>query len=148
VNGIKNQRQAVLDRTLSRSGLRMTRQRQTVYDTLMDQRDHPTADEVFSRVKRTMPTISLATVYNCLEKLVDCGLVRQVNRDRESTRYCANLKEHGHFYCRQCGSVHDIDLPSGQPADLGLALPEGFRVDQLDVNLRGVCPECGAKQQS
>ncbi len=142
------QQREFLDRALAESGLRMTRQRRTVYDTLMQKRDHPTADEVFSRVKKTMPTISLATVYNCLEKLVECGLVRQVNRDRESTRYCANLKEHGHFYCRECGSVHDIDLPSGRPSDLGLDLPRGFRVDHFDVNIRGVCPECGAKHQS
>ncbi len=125
----------------------MTRQRRIIYDALMAKRDHPTADEVFSRVKKTMPTISLATVYNSLEKLVECGLVRQVNRDRESTRFCPNLKEHGHFYCRECGSVHDIDLPSTRPSGLGLSLPPGFKVDHLDLNLLGTCPECGAKQQ-
>jgi len=143
----KNHRQDSLDRALAGSGFRMTRQRQTVYDSLMSRRDHPSADEVFSRVKKTMPTISLATVYNCLDKLVECGLVRQVNRDRDSTRYCANLREHGHFYCRECGSVHDIDLPSSRPSELGLAVPDGFTVDHLDVNLRGVCPECGAGHQ-
>src|SRR5207302_7887500 len=50
-------------------GLRMTDQRRAVYDALMGKRDHPTAVEVFMRVKTRMPTISLATVYNCLETL-------------------------------------------------------------------------------
>jgi len=147
LNATKKQRRSSLDRALAGSGLRMTRQRRIIYDALMAKRDHPTADEVFSRVKKTMPTISLATVYNSLEKLVECGLVRQVNRDRESTRFCPNLKEHGHFYCRECGSVHDIDLPSTRPSGLGLSLPPGFKVDHLDLNLLGTCPECGAKQQ-
>ena len=49
------------------SGLRMTRQRWEVYRLLMDQRDHPTANDVFMRIKDRLPNISLATVYNCLE---------------------------------------------------------------------------------
>ena len=58
--------------------LRLTRQRREVYDILMEQRDHPTATELFIKVKERVPTISLATVYNCLETLTGAGLVKQV----------------------------------------------------------------------
>src|SRR5687767_11509253 len=91
-------------------GLRMTEQRRVVYDAVMTQRDHPTAVEVFMRVKGKMPSISLATVYNCLETLSDCGLVRHVHHDREPSRYCANLQEHAHLFCEKCGSVTDLPL--------------------------------------
>ena len=57
-----------------------------------------------------MPTISLATVYNCLETLAETKLIRQVNFEREPTRYCPNLTKHAHFYCRESGEIVDVDL--------------------------------------
>lgn len=140
------QSNAVLDDALAESGLRMTRQRRLVYDALIAESDHPTAEELFSRVKKRMPTISLATVYNCLEKLVECGLIRQVNRDRDSTRYCGNLKPHAHFYCNACGKVIDIDLTRPELRRLHAAAGDGFHVEQFDVNFRGLCPKCRSEQ--
>ena len=67
---------------MGRDGLRLTPQRRHVYDVLMEKRGHPTATEVFLRVQKRMSTISLATVYNCLETMVDHGLVKAVHVDR------------------------------------------------------------------
>ena len=100
-----------LAQKLADSGLRATPQREVVYDVLLKKRNHPTADEVFARVKAERPTISLATVYNCLETLVQCDLVRAVNFERGPTRYCPNLRPHAHFHDEQSGKTHDIDLP-------------------------------------
>ena len=80
------------------------------YDVLLQKRDHPTVEEVFIRAKQGMPDISMATVYNCLDALVKCGLVRHVNLDRAATRYCPNMKEHCHFYCDECGGIFDVDF--------------------------------------
>ena len=86
-----------LNQRLATSGFRFTPQRQHVYDVLMQKRDHPTVEEVFIRAKTGMADISMATVYNCLDALVKCGLIRHVNLDRGATRYCPNMKEHCHF---------------------------------------------------
>lgn len=134
-----------LDEALAGNGLRMTRQRQMVYDVLMAERSHPTAEDVHRQVRKLMPTISLATVYNCLEALVECRLIRQVNRDRDSSRFCGNLSDHAHFHCNQCGSVHDIDLLESAITELAPQSATGFRVDQLEVNFRGLCPACQTK---
>jgi Fur family peroxide stress response transcriptional regulator len=123
------------------NGIRLTKQREEVFGILLQKRDHPTATEVFLRAKKHMPSISLATIYNCLEALVDCGLVKQVNLDRAPTRFCANLEEHSHFYCEGCGSVSDVVLSLNRAWDL----PPGFVVVQADVSLRGMCPKCSAK---
>lgn len=131
------------EETISHSGHRLTPQRREVYDVLLAERDHPTATEVFIRVKNRMPSISLATVYNCLETLVSCGLARQVNVEREATRYCANLEEHGHFICDQCGKVHDIPLASGKHLERAWALPQGLTVTHSEITLRGLCANCG-----
>ena len=116
---------ANLQEHLEKSGLRMTAQRQHVFGVLLEKRDHPTAEEVFIRAKKGMPDISMATVYNCLDALVSCHLVRQVNQDRTATRYCSNMREHHHFYCEECGGAYDIDLvPSAPPIEV--PLPAGL----------------------
>ena len=79
-----------LTEQLGATGLRLTPQRQKVYDVLVQKRDHPTAEEVFIRAKKAMPEISHATVYNCLDALVQCGMVRQVNLE-EHARLPAEL---------------------------------------------------------
>jgi Fe2+ or Zn2+ uptake regulation protein len=119
------------------SGLRMTRQRQEIYRTLMQERNHPTANDVFMRVKDRLPNISLATVYNCLEALVQHGIIRQVNFDRESSRYCPNLSEHGHFHDASTGIIHDVCFKSGINLADVLDLPPGAIIDGVEVTLRG-----------
>lgn len=118
-------------------GLRMTRQRQEVYDTLLAHRDHPTATDVFLRVKDRLPSISLATVYNCLELLVEHGLVRQVNFERESSRFCPNLEQHGHFHDRGTGTIHDVRFKPGVKLADVLDLPQGAVIQDIEINLRG-----------
>ena len=129
-----------LDKALAKSGLRSTRQREQVYGIIMGERDHPTAEEIFDRAKQDMPTISLATVYNCLDTLVDCGLVRQVNFERESSRFCPNLNEHAHFYCKSTGKVYDIDLTAQALHELQAVLPEGFEMETFELSFRGQVP--------
>ena len=119
------------------SGLRMTRQRQEVYRTLMQERNHPTANDVFMRVKDRLPHISLATVYNCLDALVQHGIIRQVNFERESSRYCPNLSELGHFHDEVTGVIHDIDFKPGTSLADVLNLPPGAVVDDVEITLRG-----------
>jgi len=118
----------------------MTRQRREVYRVLQEQRDHPTANDVFMRVKRTLPSISLATVYNCLEALVEHGLVRQVNFDRESSRFCPNIAEHGHFHDRRSGVIHDVHFKPGISLADVLDLPPGAVVSDIEITLRGELP--------
>lgn len=126
-----------LNQKLGESGLRATKQRELIYDLLLEQRDHPTADEVFARAKTEMPTISLATVYNCLETLVQCDLVKQVNFEREPTRYCPNLKEHAHFHDVTSGHIFDIDLDDQALDGLRKALPQGFDANSVHITFRG-----------
>ncbi|MCX8495397.1 MAG: transcriptional repressor [Akkermansiaceae bacterium] len=119
------------------SGLRMTPQRREVYRFLQQERNHPTANDVFIRVKDRLPNISLATVYNCLEALVQHGIIRQVNFDSESSRYCPNLSEHGHFHDEVTGVIHDVDFKPGINLADVLNLPPGAVIDDVEITLRG-----------
>jgi len=133
---------AAYEETISHSGHRLTPQRREVYDVLLADRDHPTATEVFIRAKKKMTGISLATVYNCLETLVECGLVKQVNVEREATRYCPNLQEHGHFVCERCTTVFDVPFSPAGRSKKSWQLPADFTVTHSEITLRGLCPKC------
>jgi Fur family peroxide stress response transcriptional regulator len=129
---------------LANSGFRSTPQREHVYKVLVEERDHPTAEEVFIRAKRGMPEISMATVYNCLDALVRSGVARQVTVDRGAARFCPNMEEHCHFYCHTCDTVFDIALPASNPA--GINLPSGFQAEHYEIAIHGTCAECAKKK--
>ena len=129
---------------LAGRGFRFTSQREQVYEVLLGERDHPTAEQVFMRAKKAMPDISMATVYNCLDFLVKCDLVKQVNLDPTAMRYCPNMHEHCHFHCDACGGVFDIDFRE-EECRTGLKLPKGFRATRYDMAVHGSCPHCSAK---
>jgi Fur family peroxide stress response transcriptional regulator len=126
-----------LSQRLADSGLRSTPQREVVYNVLLKKRDHPTADEVYARVRTELPGISLATVYNCLETLVQCNLVRSVNFERGPTRYCPNLRPHAHFHDEQTGQTHDIDLPAQLIDQVKSILPNGYDPSSVEIIFRG-----------
>jgi Fur family transcriptional regulator, peroxide stress response regulator len=132
-----------LTERLNSSGFRFTPQRQHVYDVLQQKLDHPTAEEVFIRSKRVMPEISHATVYNCLDALVKCGLVRQVQLERGATRFCPNMEEHCHYYCDACGAVFDVALNNSTV----VPSPKGFKIDHYDIAVHGVCADCAGKKK-
>jgi Fur family peroxide stress response transcriptional regulator len=140
----KKESAARFNERLATGGFRLTPQREQVYRVLTGTRDHPTAEQVFLRAKRESPEISMATVYNCLDALVTCGLVRQVNLDRAATRYCPNMSDHCHFYCERCGEIYDVSCSSSGMA-AGARIPHGFEVKQSELSLRGLCPDCSAK---
>ncbi len=122
-------------------GLRMTKQRREVYSVLLQNRDHPTANEVFGRVQADMPSISLATVYNCLDALVDHGLINRVNFDREPSRFCVNLTPHVHFQDKKSGVIHDLSFKDGCQITDVLDLPNGAEVSELELTIRGFLPK-------
>jgi Fur family peroxide stress response transcriptional regulator len=133
-----------LSERLNTGGFRFTPQRQHVYEVLLQKRDHPTAEEVFIRSKRTLPDISMATVYNCLDALVKCGLLRLVQLERGATRYCPNMEEHCHYYCDECGTVFDVALAAETAVG---PRPRGFKVDHYEIAVHGLCAECAARRK-
>jgi hypothetical protein len=91
-----------------------------------------------------MPEISHATVYNCLDALVKCGLVRQVTLERGATRFCPNMHEHCHFYCDECGTVFDVDCRERHAA----SLPRGFKWIITTSPSTASAPDCAKKKMT
>jgi len=145
MNPVENKKfERELGERLATSGFRFTSQRRHVYDVLLQKLDHPTAEDVFFRAKRKMPDISHATVYNCLDALVQCGLVRQVQLERGAARYCPNMEEHCHYYCDECGTVFDVALPPDAPS---MPRPKGFKIDHYEIAVHGLCSACAGRRK-
>ena len=124
-------------------GQRMTKQRRLVFDVVKElSPTHPTASAVYELAKKRMASISLATVYNVLETLTDAEIITQVNIDREASRFCPNLHPPAHFFCDKCDSVFDVDLHNHANAAEPWNLPDGSRIEQMNVAMRVICPTC------
>ena len=139
-----NQLETELGERLATGGFRFTSQRLCVYDVLRETGDHPTAEEIFIRAKLALPEISHATVYNCLDALVVCGLARMVHLERGAARFCVNMEEHCHYYCEACGAVFDVALKADSTV---IPQPKGFLVNHYEIAVHGVCASCLDQQR-
>lgn len=120
-------------------GIRPTPQRIAVYQFLDANRIHASADVIYEALVREFPTFSKTTIYNSINALEECGLIRPVNIEGEYKRYDANTLDHGHFKCLRCGEITDFLLR--KPDFWKETLPE-FQGKQCDVFVYGVCSAC------
>ena len=95
---------------------RATRQLTAVHEVLAAATDHPTAEQVYHRVRQRLPNVSLGTVYRNLDKLREQGRLRVVRLGGGQAHYDAMLDEHDHFVCERCGSVHDLTAEAAPAA--------------------------------
>ena len=122
---------------------RLTAQRRVVAEVLVGEHIHLTADAVYSRAQQLLPEISLATVYNTLNELVDMGEVLEISTGVGPKRYDPNTTAaHHHLYCVGCGALRDV-IPEGTER---LTLPSSqqhdFELLDVDIVFRGRCADC------
>jgi Fur family peroxide stress response transcriptional regulator len=125
-------------------GIKVTAQRLSVYRALAEDLSHPSADAIFARLKKTSPTISQATVYRTLEFLAKENLIRRVSGPESLARFDANLSQHQHLFCRECGKFSDISLPDLVRRQLPKVTD--FIVEDMDIRLVGLCSNCSHKK--
>lgn len=128
---------------LHAGGQRFTEQRATIYRYLASTDVHPTADEVFSAVRQSLPGISLATVYKSLETLVGCGLAAKLTYADNSARYDGRTDPHHHARCVVCDCV--VDIPGEIPEAQVEAVRDrvvGFAVTGYRLEISGYCGRC------
>ena len=133
---------ALLANTLSATGLRATRQRLAVLHLLRSAEGHPTVLELHRLLGRDHPNLSRKTVYEILDSFVREGLAACVTDGGEPYRYEARTSPHYHARCRICGHLFDLAAVADGPIRGLAAVPEGFRVEAINVTLRGICLRC------
>ena len=119
---------------------RHTRQLEVIWAAIKDETSHPTADQIYDKVRKELPTISLGTVYRNLQKLVGDGKLQVLTLDR-SQHFDPLVSRHQHFICEACEQVYDILLDSDER--LFPKLPhEGFTVTSHQMAFYGRCKQC------
>ena len=120
----------------------LTKQRKAVLHAIHSSDQHLTANEVFLRAVRELPTISFATVYNSLRYLREAGMISEVSIGPGPVRYDRITDSHHHSVCEVCGELGDVALEL--PAELVKEAVEkfGFDTHKVEITIRGECPKC------
>lgn len=122
--------------------LRMTHQREVILEEIKKSTTHPTADELYERVKKKLPRISLATVYRNLEIMSEAGLISKLEISGRQKRFDWDLGHHDHIYCVKCHRVDNIELPEKESITLSPEKDRGYDVSGCRVEFYGICPDC------
>lgn len=120
---------------LRRHGIPPSAQRVAVGEYVLDTEDHPSADEVWSRVKRKFPMISRATVYNTLHLFEKKGLLRGLALAEGRVVFDPKMERHHHFIDERTGRIYDLPWESLSVQNVN-GLP-GIEVRQYQVVVRG-----------
>ena len=121
--------------TLAEHGIQPTPQRIAVAEYVLSATDHPTADEVWAKVRRRCPTLSRATVYNTLNLLAEKGLLRSQPLREGVAVFDPRIAPHHHFIDDDTGRVFDI--PWDAVKVTGEKSLQGIEVREYQVVLRG-----------
>jgi len=122
--------------------IRMTNQREMILQELQKSREHLTADELYQRIRKKMPRISLATVYRNLEILSEVGLIQKLEVSGRQKRFDWNTEEHDHIYCIHCHKVDNLKMDRDE---LGVKVPDtasGYKLTGYRLEFSGLCENC------
>jgi Fe2+ or Zn2+ uptake regulation protein len=135
--------EAILQRVKA-AGLKLTPQRLAIVRELASDPTHPTAQELYERLRREQPTMSFATVYNTLDALAAAGLCSSLALSPGPARFDANMAPHDHLVCDGCGLVRDVHRDGEHGDSSAIATPDGFVVRAIEQIYRGLCARCAA----
>ena len=127
---------------LRQEGFKLTPQRLAVIKFMLGNRDHPSARMIHLELKRKYPTLSFSTVYNTLKVLEKIKEITSIHLFDDHLNYDSNTAPHFHFFCNECGSIHDIFIDEMG----GVSLPEGeiqgHLIDSYQAFFKGTCRDC------
>lgn len=128
---------------LQQAGLRPTTQRVAILQFMIDEKRHWTADELFHQMRGSLPTLSLATVYNTLKAFVESGVLKELTFGDAASRFDLNVSPHHHMVCDQCGKLQDIYLEE-VPVDWIQEAEKDhqFYTKDIQIELHGLCQQC------
>ena len=121
---------------LRKAGLRPTRQRIIIADILLNGKNrHFTAENLQNEIVKNGKNMSLATIYNCLKKFKNIGIIKQVESLGETAVFDTNINHHHHFMNEETGELVDIN-----PTEINLSklpkIPHGYVQSGLDVIIK------------
>lgn len=136
---------AQLKEIIKQKGLKYTKQREIIFETILDSEEHLNAEEVYNNIRSNYPDINIgiATVYRALVFLEEADLISSVSLNKDGKKFETNFKNHhDHLICVRCGKIvefHDDEIEQRQEI---AAVTKGFKLVSHTMNLYGVCKDC------
>ncbi len=125
--------------------LKVTHQRLEIYRELAQAKDHPSAEMLYKRIIKILPTISLDTVYRTLATLEKHGLITRVQTVESQARFEAKMTCHHHAVCTNCGSITDFTWEDLDTLKMPSGLEGWGKVTKRNATLEGICTTCTGK---
>ena len=119
-----------------------SRQRDAIYDFLASTKAHPDASLIYDEVRKSIPNISLGTVYRNLSLMADERRILKLTGEGGSVHYDANLYPHNHAICRKCGKIEDIFKELNSDIKSLANCLDGYEVEDYSLVFYGTCKEC------
>lgn len=126
-------------------GLKITPQRTAIFDELVKATDHPTADAIYKRVRKTLSNISFDTVYRTLLLFTETGIISLVEGTGEQRRFEPNLNQHHHFRCTKCDTIYDFENDAYDNIAVPVEVQRHGDIVTKRVVLEGICSKCKGK---
>jgi len=120
----------------------ITKQRQVILEELKKTASHPTADEVFSMVRKRLPRISLGTVYRNLELLFENGMIQKLDWSGRQKRYDGNFENHYHIRCLNCGRIDDVLIKPFSVVEEMFRANTDYEFVSYRLEVLGLCANC------
>jgi Fur family transcriptional regulator, peroxide stress response regulator len=120
---------------------RVTSQKQVILDYLINTKCHPSAQKVYSEVKKVLPRISQGTVYRILNNLEKKGQIQEIST-KGITFFDGDLSDHTHFICQACGTVYDIFDECSKCEFMKKRKTKVGKINNFRINLYGICKKC------
>ncbi len=128
--------------------LKITPQRTAIYKQLNKSKEHPTAEVIFRKLRKTYPHISLDTVNRTLLTFTQIGLIKIVEGQGEPKRFDPDINRHHHFRCMKCNNIIDFYNTSYDKIEIPEEITKRFTVMSKKVVLEGICDKCSKKEES
>lgn len=120
---------------------RYSKQRELIYENLKARCDHPTAEIIYTELKKDNPGLSLGTVYRNLNFLADAKMIRKLDVGQTTVHFDADLSAHHHFICNECQQVYDIFYDDEVISNDAQKQTE-HRIERTDLVFSGTCKKC------
>lgn len=119
-----------------------SRQREQILSFIRNTTEHPTAEMVYTEMRKIIPNISLGTVYRNLKFLEEAGKIRKISVQSGLERYDARMDEHAHFICVFCGRVSDLSAVNIQEVFDMCNIDTDARPLWINISFGGICEQC------
>ena len=123
-------------------GLSMTPQRLAIYRALIESNDHPSAENIFNRVRTSFPDIAIDTIYRTLSTFSEIGIIAVVEGYGEAKRYDPDTESHHHFRCSKCNKIVDLHGDIFGKLRIPPKIKKQYNVSNIKVVLEGACDGC------